>query len=94
MKIILFFFLLLIKEISLKEEIQNEDKKVHFCGANYLNFNIQKSKTSKIEHLNTKTRRLSTDYTPIRIFVDTTYLDIQVKDIPKERQPPTGAGAH
>ena len=81
MKIIALFLILLINEIALKEKIKNEVKRVHFCGANYLSSNIQKSKTSKIVHSNSKTRKLKTDYTPIRIFVDTTYLNIQVKNI-------------
>ena len=86
MKGIIFFLLLtlLILEFTSKEYNNNiETKKpgYHFCGADYLNFKIQKSSNSVIKNINLKARKLSTDYQPIRIFVDTTYLEEQAKNI-------------
>ena len=66
--------------MSTKEHLDNfETKKhVHFCGVDYLNYEIQVSSNQKIPNLNSRKRKLSTDYNPVRILVDTTYIDKQV----------------
>ena len=81
MKEIVFILFLLINKIYLEEIKNDENKKIPFCGVNYLNFNIQVSKTTKIRNINAKTRKLETVYTPIRIFIDMTNLDIQATEI-------------
>ena len=86
MKGIIFFLLLslLLLELTSKEYndiIETKKLRYHFCGVDYLNFKIQKSSNSEIKNINLKTRKLSTDYQQIRIFVDTTYLEEQAKNI-------------
>ncbi len=80
----LFIFSLLIIGISSGESnLNNKTKKkvVHFCGVDYIKNKFPKSSNSKIKSNNSKTRKLSTDFLPIRILVDTTYLEIQSKEI-------------
>ena len=77
---ILFLLINWFSKILSKEQLDNLEpkKNKHFCGVDYLNFKIKKSSNSKIQNINLKTRNLKEEYTPIRIFVDTTYLDKQV----------------
>ena len=88
MKRFLFFLILslLIFELTSKEINEKYETKkpgYHFCGVDYLKnkFQIQKSSNSIIRNINLKTRKLKTEYEPIRIFVDTTYLEQQAKNI-------------
>ena len=86
MKSFLFFVILsvLIFElacIDYDDNIGAKKPKSHFCGVDYLNFAIEKSSNTKIKSSNLKTRKLSTEFAPIRIFVDTKYLEEQAKNI-------------
>ena len=86
MKNILFTFILIILlyDISTKEKLDNIEQKTFksFCGVNHLKYEIRTGHNSKHENINSKTRKLSTEFTPIRIFIDTTFLDIQAQNMP------------
>jgi len=81
MKKIIFLFLLtiLIYKISSLENLDNLKSKKYkkFCGVDDMNFEIPKSSKPNTKNINSKNRKLATAYSPIRIFVDTTYLDTQ-----------------
>ena len=81
MKKIMFLFLLtiLIYKISSLENLDNLKSKKYkkFCGVDDMNFEIPKSSKPNTKNINSKNRKLATAYSPIRIFVDTTYLDTQ-----------------
>ena len=61
----------------------------NFCGVDSLKGKIEIGKSPNFKDINSKTRRLSTDYTPIRIFLDITFLEEQIKNLPEmvEHQP-------
>ena len=86
MKNILFYIILsiLIFTITSKENLDNlvpKKERQHFCGADYFDFKINQPVNSRNQNNISKSRKLSTDYLPIRIFIDTTYLEQQVKDV-------------
>ena len=72
---IIFFLIYDINTIEKQEDTKNQS----FCGVNYLKFKITKPPSLDTKKVNSKTRRLSTDWSQIRIFVDTTFLDYQAE---------------
>ena len=76
--LILFF---LIYETIEKQDISEDTKNQSFCGVNYLKYKIAKPPSLNTQKSNSKIRRLSTDWSQIRIFVDTTCLDYQAENI-------------
>ena len=80
----LFIFLLLILGISsIENNADNKTKKKvkHFCGVDYIKNKFPKNTNSQNKANNSKYRKLSTEFLPVRILVDTTYLEIQAKEI-------------
>ena len=79
-----FILIALICCISSKEKSNDGERKIlrNFCGVNYLKMKMNVGTTTSIKNISSKTRRLSTEYFPIRIFVDTTYLDVQIQNLP------------
>ena len=74
--LILFYniFIIYLKE---EKDIFFEFKNLRFCGADLINHEIKFfSNSSKLDK-NNSTRHLSTDYRPIRIFLETNYFEYQ-----------------
>ena len=80
MKMFYFYIVLIILNIKINSKDSDDIFEVHknlrFCGADYLSHNIKlppkkETRTNKIRSLSTK------EYKPIRIFVETTYLEYQ-----------------
>jgi len=80
-KLFIFIIFFLIYEInSIEKQNNTKDNKVHsFCGVDYLKYKITKPPSLNTKKENSKVRRLSTDWSQIRIFVDTTFLDYQAE---------------
>ena len=81
-KEIIFFLFLSIYYINSKgqKDIFSELKNHRFCGADKMNYTIKKSMkpSNSTQKIN---RKLSTDYTKIRILVETTYLEVQANSL-------------
>ena len=73
----IFVLIIVFSYISSIEELNENGKKVlrNFCGVNHLKFEIQIGKNEDFKNISLKTRRLSSDFSPIRIFLDTTFLE-------------------
>ena len=85
MKIIIYiiFLLFLSSKINTLEEknIFEVNKNLRFCGADSLKHEILfKSRPKNVK--NSTTRKLSTGYIPMRIFLESTYFETQGKDFP------------
>ena len=82
-----FFVIILIALIcyvSSKEKSNDSEREKikNFCGVKYLKMEMNVGTTTSIKNISLKTRRLSTEFSPIRIFIDTTYLDVQIQKFP------------
>ena len=89
MKTAFFFILFLsIYHINSKEEkdIFSELKNHRFCGADKMNYKIKRSMKRNIA-TQKKTRKLSTDWTPIRILLETTYFEAQASSLDSTLKP-------
>ena len=80
----IFVLIAVFSYISSLEELNENGKKVlrNFCGVNHLKLKMQIGKNEEVKNLSLKTRRLSSDFSPIRIFLDTTFLEIQAQELP------------
>ena len=75
---LMIFFLIYGVTIE-KQDISEGTKNQSFCGVNYLKYKITKPTSLNTKNSNSKIRRLSTNWSQIRIFVDTTFLDYQAE---------------
>ena len=78
----LFFLIAFIYKVLAKNQDNFKIKKhEHFCGVDHLKLKIPKSSNIKAKNVNLRNRKLATVYSPIRIFVDTTYLEKQAEKL-------------
>ena len=80
--ILIFLFLLIINKVSQKET-KSSKKNHNFCGVDYIKQNAFKTSIPS-KYLNIKNNLSSKEYLPIRIFLDTTYLDKQIEELTDE----------
>jgi hypothetical protein len=90
MKYFLFQLFIICKIFVIKTEkdIFDHLKNLRFCGADLVKNNITKYQNNTKPKNNTK-RGLSTEYSPIRIYLETTYFEWQASESPffKEKLP-------
>ena len=73
LSIVFFFYIIFIINCKEEKDIFEEFKNLRFCGSDMVKHEIKHfSKSSKISK-NNSMRHLSTDYRPIRIYLETTY---------------------
>jgi len=70
---------------SQEEDMKNifeANKDLRFCGSGLQNYEIKISPIISKKHKLNPSRKLSTEYTPIRIILDTTYFEYQANYLP------------
>ena len=77
LSIIFFFYIIFIINCKEEKNIFEEFKNLRFCGSDMVKHEIKHfSKSSKINK-NNSMRHLTTDYRPIRVYLETTYFTYQ-----------------